>query len=72
MDIEDFFAEVRKAQIMHPEWRAGQTLFNVLYEHRPDLAEQIRGTQFDPFHCRTALQDTYTNALSLIQHNWNK
>jgi len=34
----------------NPRWRAGQTLFNVLWEHRPDVANQIRGTHNDPFY----------------------
>lgn len=34
----------------HPEWRWGQTLFNVLRDVRPELAEHVRGTELDPFY----------------------
>ena len=30
--------------------RLGQTYFNVLYKYDPELADQIRGTETDPFH----------------------
>lgn len=34
----------------YPDWRWGQSLFNALWVLYPDLAEQIRGTESDPFH----------------------
>jgi hypothetical protein len=30
--------------------RYGQVYFNLLFEARPDISEQIRGTMLDPFH----------------------
>ena len=33
-----------------PGLRWGQVMFNTLYEVRPDLAEQVRGTDIDPFY----------------------
>lgn len=30
--------------------RLGQAVFNYLYIVRPDIANQIRGTEYDPFH----------------------
>lgn len=33
-----------------PEWRIGQALFNALYNLNPRLADEIRGTDCDPFH----------------------
>lgn len=41
-------ASIRKAQ--HPEWRMGQTYFNVLRELHPEIAEVFRGEYHDPFH----------------------
>lgn len=32
------------------EWRLGQTYFNVLHTIAPDLANEIRGTDLDPFY----------------------
>ena len=34
----------------HPEYRYGQALFNVLYGYKMDWAEEIRGTDLDPFY----------------------
>lgn len=48
--LETFFMEASKAQRLHPTWRAGQTYFNVLADLRPDLADQVRGTDLDPFY----------------------
>lgn len=31
-------------------WRAGQATFNLLVRVRPDLAEMVRGSDFDPFY----------------------
>ena len=33
--------------------RYGQTYFNLLYEFRPEIADQIRGTNLDPFYKET-------------------
>lgn len=40
-------------------WRAGQAVFNLLYVVRPDLAEMVRGSDFDPFHKDENLPDLY-------------
>lgn len=34
----------------YPGWRAGQCLFNAIYDISPALADEIRGTPNDPFH----------------------
>lgn len=34
----------------HSEQRLGQAFFNALYEIRPELADSIRATPFDPFY----------------------
>jgi hypothetical protein len=31
-------------------WRTGQAAFNLLNVVRPDLADMVRGNDFDPFH----------------------
>lgn len=52
-DFQVMAAEVYRAKQLLPElerWRWGQTAFNVLSELRPDLAEEVRGTDMDPFH----------------------
>lgn len=47
------FEELVKSLHGHPtnrEQRLGQVYFNVLLSIRPDIAEKMRGTMFDPFH----------------------
>jgi hypothetical protein len=41
--------DARKTMTEHPDCRYGQTYFNLLFELRPHLSEQIRATQLDPF-----------------------
>ena len=36
--------------IRNKDWRAGQGLFNAIALVRPDLAEEIRGQNLDPFY----------------------
>lgn len=46
-------AIVRDARVehrLHPEWRWGQTLFNVTSNLYPDLANKVQGTMYDPFN----------------------
>jgi hypothetical protein len=46
----DFLRQVAIRKESHPEWRMGQTYFNVLDEVRPILAARVTGTSFDPFY----------------------
>ena len=39
-----------EAPLLYPEWRKGQAYFNYLYQLYPDVADKIRGTEFDPFY----------------------
>lgn len=39
-----------EAPLLYPEWRKGQAYFNYLYQLHPDVADKIRGTEFDPFY----------------------
>lgn len=50
MSFEDYAAAVGEAQWHNHDWRIGQTYFNVLQAVRPDLAEEVRATAFDPFY----------------------
>lgn len=34
----------------HDSWRAGQASFNVLSDFHKSLADQVRGTELDPFY----------------------
>lgn len=50
MTLREYDVAVLNALVDHPEWRRGQTYFNVLYDLDPDLANEVRGTEFDPFY----------------------
>jgi hypothetical protein len=38
--------------------RAGQVFFNLLAERRPDVADSIRGSEFDPFYHEDVSDET--------------
>jgi len=45
--------EYIKAVILYGDYyclRSGQAFFNVLHRDYPELAEEIRGTELDPFY----------------------
>lgn len=54
LEVEGFLQELKrlvgKTRKEYPRWRKGQTMFNVLLDLRPDIAERIRDTELDPFH----------------------
>jgi len=64
-----FAGFVRAAHVMnviYPEWRKGQALFNTLYEIRPDLANEVQGTYFDPFR----VDDRIGPFLTFVMVRW--
>lgn len=67
MTFQDYTAEVLRVADTNPHWRLGQAAFNVLYQCRPDLSEQIRATRLDPFHN----SDTLTAFYEWTERNWN-
>ena len=34
----------------YKDWRSGQALFNALYSLYPNVADKIRGSDYDPFY----------------------
>lgn len=51
MTEDEFFVEVtRRVFASDDDLRVGQTMFNLLQEMNPELADAIRGTPFDPFY----------------------
>lgn len=57
-----FMVDVAKSYRSFPEWRYGQTLFNVLYSFDRDLAEEIRGDEtFDPFYMKDNELEVFLN-----------
>lgn len=45
--------------------RFGQTYFNLLWEMRPEVAEKIRATKFDPFYRDYVAQDIHEHVRPL-------
>lgn len=39
-----------EAPLLYPKWRKGQAYFNYLYQLHPDVAYEIRETEYDPFY----------------------
>jgi len=55
------FVQSRNEEAYRLGLRKGQTYFNVLHEHCPDLASAITGTPNDPFHVSDAEFDNSLN-----------
>lgn len=49
MTLHEFYAQVERVKEQTGQ-RYGQALFNHLYAIRPVLANEIRGTDLDPFY----------------------
>lgn len=49
MTFADYLLLVVMTKRREPNWRMGQTYFNVLTQ-RPDLSERVRGSTKDPFY----------------------
>lgn len=50
LSFQRYIELVASTQKAEPEWRVGQTYFNVLHMYRPDLSEMVRGNDIDPFY----------------------
>lgn len=63
MNFQDFSHMVSVRQQENPSWRFGQTVFNVLFEFRPEKAEEIRTTKLDPFYRKDEDDEFWTEFL---------
>jgi len=50
MSFGEYLKRVNLHKTTHPNLRYGQALFNVLYEIYPELADDIRSTNNDPYY----------------------
>lgn len=50
ISFQDYLLMVVQHKQEHPEWRMGQTYFNVLERVNEKKANEIRGSWLDPFH----------------------
>ena len=54
--FEELVQEFSKTQFPS-DWRPGQSAFNFVYEYLPTIANQIRGTDKDPFYQSSILPE---------------
>jgi hypothetical protein len=47
-----------------------QAMFNHLSIVRPDLSEQVRGTDMDPFYCTTPKGPRWDKFVEFIETHW--
>lgn len=50
MEFHEYLSQWTRSLSNFPQWRAGQAAFNILHQHRPDLANMVRNTGLDPFY----------------------
>ena len=48
------------------DYRYGQVYFNLLFEHRPDISEKIRGSLLDPFYKDYVKSETH----QFVEKSW--
>ena len=53
--LTEYILKCEEIREEYPQWRKGQTYFNVLYDMYPEIAEEIRATAYDPFHVDTVI-----------------
>lgn len=68
MSISEYLRIVATVRGRTPDWRAGQTYYNVLTEARPELAEKVRGSSIDPFYQDERIADF----LVFISDHWDE
>lgn len=47
---DEFVAKVHKTHLKNPDWRLGQTYFNILTLIDPDISNSISTTIYDPYY----------------------
>lgn len=47
-----------------------QAMFNHLAEVRPEMAELVRGSETDPFHCQGPTDPRWDRFVEFIEKNW--
>jgi len=57
--LQVFYERLRKWRAAYPSWREGQAVFNALHSLHPELADEIRTTELDPFYQDARLPELY-------------
>lgn len=69
--LHDFYYSAQKIAALYGQ-RYGQALFNRLCEVRPELAEQVRATDMDPFYVTMPQDPRLLRFIEFIEANWNR
>jgi hypothetical protein len=67
MELSEFFSFISRLTEDRPEYeRLGQRAFNLLYSTHPEIANQIRGTKYDPFYVDSKIVDFLVKLLEFV------
>lgn len=70
LTFDKFVSEVKAyhSKLKAEDWtiRYGQTLFQCVWDVRPDIADELRGHRLDPFHKEQVSVETY----EFIKDRW--
>lgn len=70
LSFNDFLADAsityERMKSSGMQYRYGQVYFNLLFQHRPDISEKIRGTAIDPFYKEIVSSVTH----SFVEKSW--
>ena len=72
MVLKEYFDRVAEECSKHPYYRVGQAMFNVLLDMEPELAEEIRGSDADPFYASVARDPRVTKFREAIRLHCTK
>lgn len=70
---DDYLEAVLIGSMQFINWRNGQVAFNTLAQMRPDLAEQVRGSDFDPFYADQLPRgyEKMVSFLAYLREHWD-
>lgn len=49
-ELDEVLNLAAKMIVKYPQFRIGQSFFNSLYELHPQIADEVRATEYDPFY----------------------
>jgi hypothetical protein len=70
ISLHKFYFDALVLNRKNPSWRYGQAMLNHLANVRPDLFEQVCGTNNDPFYCSSPMDECFDNFIKFIEENW--
>jgi len=63
---EELEKHILREKKKHPEWRAGQTIFNTAHKFFPIATDIIRGTKDDCFHNDAKIESFKNKFIELV------